>query len=116
MTRTFFDNIRAINSSLAFASLAADINDTLAKNHKGVYTFQAHGAVYHNIGPVHVPEGQQPKFAQIYIYDGDEIEHSRNELESRIRHNKQLDTWICRSILLGGLRELFQDLFAKMSF
>lgn len=98
---TFFEHIRALNSSLAFASLGADVNESLAKSHKGIYTFQCHGTVYHNIGPLHPDDGDVPKFAQIYLYDGNETNREQQQIEHRIRHNKQLDSLICRSILQG---------------
>lgn len=115
----FFANIRAFNSSLAFASLGADVNESLAKSTKGVYTFQAHGAVYHNIGPIQVKDGERPKFAQIYVYDGNETNREQSQLESRIQHNSQLNTNICRSILLGefpNTKKLNQSLRTKGKF
>jgi hypothetical protein len=37
----------------------------------GIYTFRIKGALYHKIGSLLPLEGQQPKFAQIYVTDSD---------------------------------------------
>jgi hypothetical protein len=36
-----------------------------------IYTFHIKGALYHRIGSLLPAEGEQPKFAQIYIADSD---------------------------------------------
>ena len=95
------------NSSLAFASLGADVNDSKAKKeivkqnnlakhnktisnedferNKGVYTFKIQGAVYHNLGPL-LPTNKDPSFAQIYFYDTD------NEINNRLKIANQLNS------------------------
>ena len=78
----FRHNIRAYNSSLAFASLGVS-EDVLPS--KGPYTFRIHGSIYHRIGHVFPEEGEQPKFSQIYIYD------TENEINNRIRWNSDLN-------------------------
>lgn len=103
----FLKNIRAFNSSLAFASLCANINEALAKSHRGVYTFEAQGMVYHNIGPLEVQEGEHRKFAQIYLWDAQQAGHELLELENRLRYNNQLDNEHCRSILKGVYKPLY---------
>ena len=37
----------------------------------GIYTFRIKGALYHKIGSLLPLEGEQPKFAQIYVTDSD---------------------------------------------
>ena len=46
--RTFRDNIRAYNSSLAFASLGVNVEFLPP----GVYCFKIHGEVHHSVGPL----------------------------------------------------------------
>lgn len=80
--KEFRHNIRAYNSSLAFASLG--VNEDVLPS-KGPYTFRIHGSVYHRIGHVFPEVGEQPKFSQIYIYD------TENETNNRIRWNSDLN-------------------------
>ena len=71
--RDFRSNIRAYNSSLAFASLGVQ-EDVLPT--RGPYMFRIHGSVYHRIGHFFPENGKPPKFSQIYIYDiANEIAH-----------------------------------------
>ncbi|XP_050890313.1 uncharacterized protein LOC127095705 [Lathyrus oleraceus] len=51
---------------------------------RGIYTFRAQGAFYHNIGGFYPNEGVRPRFLQLYIYDTD------NELHNRMQENPQL--------------------------
>lgn len=80
--KEFCHNIRAYNSSLAFASLG--VNEDVLPS-KGPYTFRIHGSVYHRIGHVFPEVGEQPKFSQIYIYN------TENETNNRIRWNSDLN-------------------------
>ena len=67
---TFLKQIRLYNSVLAFTSLEAEIDQELASAEKGVYTFQLHGALYHQYGGLSPrDEGKPPTFAQIYFHD-----------------------------------------------
>jgi len=63
--------IRAYNSLLAFTSLGANIDEELANEREGVYTFRIQGALYHKIGGLIPKENQPPAFAQIYFYNTD---------------------------------------------
>jgi hypothetical protein len=74
--KEFRQNIRGYNSSLAFTSIGVNIDRNLLQNTTGSYTFRIHGMFYHRIGSL-IPNGGQPKFAQIYIYD------TANELSNR---------------------------------
>ena len=77
-------DIRAFNSSLAFASLGVK-EDILPP---GPYTFRICESVYHRIGHLFPDFGQKPKFSQIYIFD------SNNELANRLAWNAGLDKQI----------------------
>ena len=73
--RNFRENIRAYNSSLAFASLCLTGQEYKFKS-KGPYYFRINGQVYHSISQMLPEEGKKPGFSQIYIYD------QKNELEN----------------------------------
>ncbi|XP_071137070.1 uncharacterized protein [Mytilus edulis] len=88
-------NIRAYNSSLAFASLGVH-EDVLP--HNGPYNFRICGFVHHRIGHLFPSEGKAPKFAQIYIPD------TENELCNRMQWNDTLN----KSVLLT-LQNMLQD-------
>ena len=88
-SKYFRQNIRALNSSLAFSSLG--VNEDILKS-RGPYTFRISGSVYHRIGNLFPENGKAPKFAQIYIYDTD------NELENRIIWNNDLDKNILKDL------------------
>jgi hypothetical protein len=49
---------------------------TIDINNSGVYTFRAHGQMYHNIQSFDRQEGTQPKHLELYFYDDDpSLEH-----------------------------------------
>ncbi|GES88499.1 uncharacterized protein LOC112012066 [Rhizophagus clarus] len=91
---SFHKNIRRYNNVLACTSFGASI-DTIPG--QGISNFRIHGQVYHLIGSLLPEEGQQPAFAQLYIYDSEhENEHRNNviqELDNEILQNllKMLD-------------------------
>ena len=64
----FRDNIRAYNSSLAFASLCLTGQEFTFK-HPGPYCYRINGQLYHVLSQMQPEHGQQPTFSQIYIYD-----------------------------------------------
>ncbi|XP_021960165.1 uncharacterized protein LOC110856031 [Folsomia candida] len=65
-SKNFMEYIRSFNSSLAFASVGANL--TSPPGH-GPYCFRIHGQIYHRAGTLHPEEGQPRKFAQLYILD-----------------------------------------------
>ena len=69
----FVKKIRAYNSLFAFTSLGTTkIDQELADDRGGAYTFRLHGGMYHVIGGL-MPNDKDQKlaFAQIYFYDTD---------------------------------------------
>ena len=70
-SRDFKTNIRAYNSALSFTSLGVELDQSVNNSRHGAYCFRIHGSLYHRIGSLLPEEGEQPKFAQIYIYDSD---------------------------------------------
>lgn len=49
--------------------MVANVHEELTNAIGGVYTFKIHGSIYHEIVPFQNHPREQPKFAQIYIYD-----------------------------------------------
>jgi hypothetical protein len=47
----------------------------------GVYTFRIRGTLCHKIGSLIPPNGEQPKFAQIYIMDSDQNQQIQRRLQ-----------------------------------
>ncbi|VDO24148.1 unnamed protein product [Haemonchus placei] len=62
----FKDPLRAFNSALAMASMGAQV-DTIRR--RGLYCCRIYEQVYHRIGPLHLQEGEQGQYGQIYILD-----------------------------------------------
>jgi len=61
----------------AFTSMGATIDKT-KNNGKAPPVFVLNGENYHQIGSLLPKDGEQPRFAQLYIYDTD------NELKNRM--------------------------------
>jgi len=68
------------NNVLSFCSLGVEIDESVT-GQRGVYTFRIKGALCHKIGSLLPAEGEQPKFAQIYITDSDPNQQIRQRLQ-----------------------------------
>uniref|UniRef100_K3XQ58 Helitron helicase-like domain-containing protein n=1 Tax=Setaria italica TaxID=4555 RepID=K3XQ58_SETIT len=88
--RYFRKHIWYFNSHFSFTSFRFSIDRHLAyARGNGVYTFKAHGQIYHKLDPL-VPGGKGPRHMQLYIYDTDDsigyrVKTSPNLDENRIR-------------------------------
>ena len=80
----FRNNIRAYNSSLAFASMCVTGKEHRFTN-KGPYCYRINGQVYHVISQMQPEPGKEPGFSQIYIYD------QENELNNCLKCFTHLD-------------------------
>jgi hypothetical protein len=67
MSKLFLDNIRSFNSMFAFTSLGGKVNNEMNTGHAPP-TFIMNGENYHQIGSLFPVTGNEPKFAQLYIY------------------------------------------------
>ncbi|KAI8641632.1 hypothetical protein BD408DRAFT_317004, partial [Parasitella parasitica] len=80
--KEFLKNIRTYNYALSFTLMNADLDRRYANEEHGAYAFRIHGSVHHLISPALISNKnniiQQPRFAQIYIFD------SANELQNRL--------------------------------
>ncbi|XP_058775274.1 uncharacterized protein LOC131649531 [Vicia villosa] len=77
VSRKFQQQIRLYNMMFAFTSPGAKI-DNRFNNGRGPPTMRIQGQTCHRIGSLLPPQGQKPKFAQLYIYD------TENEVENRM--------------------------------
>ncbi|KAL6521907.1 hypothetical protein OROMI_031784 [Orobanche minor] len=76
-SKHFRDNIRSYNSMFSFTSIGAKI-DTSINQGKSPPIIKMQGQNYHLMGSLLPPDGETPKFAQLYIYD------TENEVANRI--------------------------------
>src|ERR1043165_5916845 len=97
--KPFIDQIRAYNQIFAFTSIGgAKLDTNLANAKKGVYTYKIQGQHYHQHGSLmpefYEDEEPKPKFAQIYFYDGLDINTQTNRrynlMEGTLNHNMLL--------------------------
>ncbi|XP_050915977.1 uncharacterized protein LOC127131082 [Lathyrus oleraceus] len=80
----FRQHIRSYNHVLSFTSIGVHVDENILASDRGIYTFSAQGAFYHNIGGFYPNQSVRPRFLQLYIYDTD------NELHNRMQENPQL--------------------------
>ncbi|PHZ12827.1 uncharacterized protein RHIMIDRAFT_251737 [Rhizopus microsporus ATCC 52813] len=99
--RHFKDKPRQYNAAFAFTSLGCDIvspedrasnNSNNNNNRGGLNAFQIHGALCHRQGPLTPVEGNEPSYAQLYIFD------PSYAAERRQARNSNLDTEIIREL------------------
>ena len=72
-------NIRAYNSSFAFASMSLTGEEYVFKS-RGPYCFRINEQVYHTISQLLPQEGEPHKFSQIYLYDASEELNARQNI------------------------------------
>ena len=75
--RHFRDNIRFFNSHFSFTSLYCHLDsDTTNTLKHPIYTFRAHGQMYHNIRSFGKQDGLDRSHLELYFYDDDpSLEH-----------------------------------------
>ncbi|XP_025880057.1 uncharacterized protein [Oryza sativa Japonica Group] len=66
----FRDNIRYFNGHFSFTTLGVSLDSAFANMSSGVYTFRAHGQIYHNIHSFS-PKESGPEHLELYFYDDD---------------------------------------------
>jgi hypothetical protein len=89
--KSFRYMIRCYNSHFSFTSFGARIDKNLASMRDGVYTFRAHGQIYHFLDQL-VHENE-PKYLQLYFYDTDA------ELDRRMERTSDLDRRIVQVLM-----------------
>lgn len=86
-SQNFMDNIRSINSALAFASMGAKVAPPPGY---GPYCFRIHGQIYHRSGALHPDNDDRRQFAQLYILDPDEASEQRMQMRPNSTCNRDL--------------------------
>ncbi|KAM5549294.1 hypothetical protein ABKV19_000622 [Rosa sericea] len=76
-SKLFRENIRVYNSMFSFTSMGASI-DYKINTGSCPYVFKISGQVHHLMGSMLPPDGECPKYAQLYVYD------TKNEVSNRI--------------------------------
>ena len=69
--RHFKQYIRFYNNMFAFTSMDVHVDESMALNIQGIYTFRAQGAIYHRIGSLLPHTPLSVRHLQLYIYDTD---------------------------------------------
>ena len=90
--------------------MGANVDERLANQRDGVYTFKISGQLCHKIGSLLPQPHESHKFAQIYFLDGDEQVTRRNEV-----FGNRLDNNILASLqqMLTDLRNPYVELFIE---
>lgn len=100
--RHFRDSIRFFNGHFSFTSLYCQLDSATTDIRKsGVYTFRAHGQMYHNIQSF-AGSRTNPQHLEMYFYDDDP------NLEHRYRHCRENKYWQDQQViqqLVGILRD-----------
>ena len=87
ISKKFHDHIRTYNNALAMTSLGCK-QDNAINNGGGPYVFKVQGRLCHRSGSLIPREGENPVFAQLYIYDPQEA------LQFCMNHPANLDLHI----------------------
>jgi hypothetical protein len=91
----FRENLRTYNNVLSFCSLGVQVDESVW-GPMGIYTFRIKGTLCHKIGSLLPANGQTPKFAQMYIMDGDFNQQLHHRLQYGHGH---IDEGILRDLL-----------------
>ncbi|ONL99141.1 Helicase [Zea mays] len=74
--RHFRDNIRFFNGHFSFTSMYCCLDSMTTNMDCGIYTFRAHGMMYHNVRSFGREVGAEHKHLELYFYDDDpSLEH-----------------------------------------
>ena len=91
--RHFRDNIRFFNGHFSFTSLYCRLDRaTASMKNSGIYTFRAHGQIYHNIRSFGRENGMEQRHLELYFYDDDpSLEHRyRRCCEEQFQKDKEV--------------------------
>ena len=86
-SKNFHNNIRSLNSALAFTSMGANIAPLPGY---GPYCFRINGQIYHRTGSLHPQNDDNRQFAQLYILDPQEASIQRLQINENSACNSTL--------------------------
>ena len=69
--RHFRQYLRFYNNMFAFTLMGVHVDESVALNSRGIYTFRAQGAIYHRIGSLLPHTSLSVRHIQLSIYDTD---------------------------------------------
>lgn len=99
LSNKFMKNIRPYNCLFSFTSMGANI-DRAMNDGRGPPVFKICGQVHHRIGSLLPPEGVEPKFIQLYVYDtSNEVRNRLQSLPHDNRSRSDLDPGIVESLV-----------------
>jgi hypothetical protein len=93
IAKAFRLGVRRYNNVLSMTSLGTK-DHSFHPGDGGVYTFRIKGALHHHHGPLVASQGKEPKFAQIYIHDPQDLDR---QIENRM--NKFSDNSLDKQVL-----------------
>ncbi|GKV52149.1 hypothetical protein SLEP1_g58741 [Rubroshorea leprosula] len=96
--KRFKSNIRKCNCQFAFTSFGAKIDDTVNTG-QGPFCFKLCGQCCHRIGSLLPPEGQNPTFAQLYVFDTNNEVHNRLNVASTSTDDDPLNKEIVEDLI-----------------
>ena len=67
----FRQYLRFYNNMFAFTLMGVHVDESVALNSRGIYTFRAQGAIYHRIGSLLPHTPLSVRHRQLYIYNTD---------------------------------------------
>ncbi|XP_073299982.1 uncharacterized protein [Primulina huaijiensis] len=82
--RHFRQFIRTYNRVFSFASMGVNLDESLATGTHVIYTFRAHGSIYHSIGSLLPNENCRPTYMRMWIVDTD------HDIDNRLHENPEL--------------------------
>ncbi|CAL1353065.1 unnamed protein product [Linum trigynum] len=107
MSSHFREHIRAYNAAFSFTSFGARLDHrattTSTRGRGGPYSFFICGENYHRIGSLLPPEGQTPKFAQLYVSDPE------TELSNRLANFSSGGQHRLLPEIVAGLMEMLDN-------
>lgn len=98
--KNFMGNIRSYNSAMAFASMGAQVDQSVTRR-PGPFCYRIHGQIYHATSALHPNPGEVPKYAQLYILD------SAQALTERMINQANNG---CIRVVMDNLQKLLGDI------
>ncbi|CAN1127853.1 hypothetical protein LINPERPRIM_LOCUS29868 [Linum perenne] len=99
----FHKEICGYNAAFCFTSLGGKVNRQL-NNGTAPYIYSIGGQIFHRIGALLPPEGNDPQFAQLYIFDTEnEVQYRMNSVCKSVDSNK------LRESIISSLKDMFDE-------
>jgi hypothetical protein len=90
MRDTFVITFDFFNGHFSFTSLYCCLDNMTTNMDCGIYTFCAHGMMYHNVRSFGREAGAEHKHLELYFYDDDATRIERSERRGQFSNNVML--------------------------